>query len=166
MWEYNNNKDDDQWLFLPALGKVKRIVAREKSENFMGSDFSYEDLGGREIDEDTYEYLGEDTLNGISCYMVKAIPAEQGGSYLYRNIWVDNSNWILKKVDYYDKRGALLKTLEFIDQKFEEPYWSIYEMRMENVQTNHKTLMKISDIQYDTGISDSYFTERYLTRIQ
>ena len=87
-------------------------------------------------------------------------------SYLYRNIWVDTTNWILKKVEYYDKRGDLLKILEFIKQELEGDYWSIYEMRMENVQKNHKTIMKMSNIQYDTRISNDYFTERFLTRIQ
>ena len=72
----------------------------------------------------------------------------------------------MKKVEYFDKRGALLKILEFIEQQLEGEYWSIFEMRMENVQNNHKTIMKISNIQYDTGISNDYFTERFLTRVQ
>ena len=166
MWEYVSEKDDDQWLFLPALGKVKRIAAREKSENFMGSDFSYEDIGERDINDDTYEFLAEEDIEGIPCYKIKAVPVAKDASYLYRNIWVDTTNWILKKVEYYDKRGDLLKILEFIKQELEGDYWSIYEMRMENVQKNHKTIMKMSNIQYDTRISNDYFTERFLTRIQ
>jgi len=166
MWEYVGEKDDDQWLFLPALGKVKRIAAREKSENFMGSDFSYEDIGERDINDDTFEFIAEDSINGILCYKIKAIPVDKDASYLFRHIWVDTNNWIMKKVEYFDKRGALLKILEFIEQQFEGEYWSIFEMRMENVQNNHKTIMKISNIQYDTGISNDYFTERFLTRVQ
>jgi outer membrane lipoprotein-sorting protein len=165
MWEYDNDKDDDQWLFLPALGKVKRIVAREKAENFMGSDFSYEDIGGRDLEDDKYEYLGDEDLNGTPCYMVKAIPNDEDSGYQYRIAWIDRENWILTKVEYYDRKGALLKILTFDKQSRDGPYWSVEEMRMENVQNQHKTIMKITDIQYDTGISDDYFSERFLTRI-
>jgi outer membrane lipoprotein-sorting protein len=165
MWEYDNDKDDDQWLFLPALGKVKRIVAREKAENFMGSDFSYEDIGGRDLEDDKYEYLGDEDLNGTPCYMVKAIPNDEDSGYQYRIAWIDRENWILTKVEYYDRKGALLKILTFDKQSRDGPYWSVEEMQMENVQNQHKTIMKITDIQYDTGISDDYFSERFLTRI-
>ncbi len=165
MWEYDSDKDDDQWLFLPALGKVKRIAAREKSENFMGSDFSYEDIGGRDIDDDTYEYLRDEDLNGIPCYIVKAVAKDDDSGYQFRIAWVDMANWILTKVEYYDRKGALLKILTIDKQTKDGSYWSVEEMQMENVQTQHRTIMKITDIQYDTGISDDYFSERFLTRV-
>ncbi len=165
MWEYDSDRDDDQWLFLPALGKVKRIVAREKTENFMGSDFSYEDISGRDIDDDTYEYLGDEDLNGIPCHMVKAVAKDDDSGYQYRIAWVDMAHWILTKVEYYDRKGSLLKILTFDKQRRDGSYWSVEEMRMENVQTQHRTIMKISNIQYDTGISDDYFSERILTRV-
>jgi outer membrane lipoprotein-sorting protein len=165
MWEYDNDRDDDQWLFLPALRKVKRIVAREKSENFMGSDFSYEDIGGRDIDDDTFEYLGNEDWNGTPCYMVKAVAKDDDSGYQYRIVWVDVQNLIFTKVEYYDRKGVLLKILTFDKQSRDGSYWSVEEMRMENVQTQHKTIMKITDIQYDTGISDDYFSERFLTRV-
>ena len=84
MWEYRGGKDDDQWLYLPAMQKVKRIVAREKSSEFMGSDFTYEDMGGRNIDEDSYKLLEEEELFGENCYRVEAIPIKNGSSYSRR----------------------------------------------------------------------------------
>lgn len=167
MWEYReNNKDDDQWLFLPALGKVKRIAAREKSENFMGSDFTYEDIGGRELNDDEYELLGEEEVNGIDCYKVQAIPKQKDTAYNKRIVWVDKNNFVMTKVQFYDKKNRLLKVLDFLKQHLDGNYWSVLKMKMENMQTEHKTVMEISDIQYDIGVKESFFTERYLKRVE
>ncbi len=167
MWEYlESNKDDDQWLFLPALGKVKRIAAREKSENFMGSDFTYEDIGGRELDDDEYELLGEEEINGVNCYKVRAIPKRKDTAYNKRIIWVDKNNFVMTKVQFYDKKNRLLKVLDFLKQRLDGNYWSVLKMKMENVQTEHKTIMEISDIEYDTGIRDNFFTKRFLQRVK
>ncbi len=165
MWEYRGDKDDDQWLFLPALGKVKRIAAREKGENFMGSDFSYEDMSGRDIDDDHFSLLGEEELNGVNCYKIEAVPIEGESSYKKRIVWVDPSRWLAIKVEYYDKKDRLLKIMNIDEFRKDGPYWTVLKMRMENVQDNHKTIMDISDVQYDSGIRDDYFTERFLMRV-
>lgn len=166
MWEYRSDQEDDQWLFLPALGRPRRIIAREKSSSFMGSDLSYEDLGGREIDQDTFELTGHDVIEGDSCYVVRAVPNEKGSTYSKRVYWIDAERWILRKVEFYDRKNRLFKIMNIEEFRFDDPYWTTLLMNVENVQTGHKTIMRISDVQYDFGIGDDFFTERYLVRNQ
>ncbi len=165
MWEYTGDKDDDQWLFLPALGKVKRIAAREKSENFMGSDFTYEDISGRDLDDEHFSLLGEEMLDDNECYKIEAVPVTGKTAYNRRISWIDKRKWIALKVEFYDKKNHLQKIMTIDELRKDGRHWSVLKMRMENVQTGHKTLMNISDIQYDTGIRDDYFTERFLMRV-
>lgn len=166
MWEYRDGRNDDQWLFLPALGKVKRIAARQKSEQFMGTDFSYEDLAGREVDDDEYELLGEEDLEGVPCYRVQAVPLKSESAYSRRIVWVDRRNWVVVRIEFFDHRDRLLKVLEIPERRRDGPYWSVLRMQMENVQNQHRTIMEIGEIEYDTGLRDDYFTERFLMRIQ
>jgi len=166
MWEYRGNKDDDQWLFLPALGRPRRIVAREQSSSFMGSDLSYEDIGGRNLDEDTFEYIGRDSINGDSCYVIQAIPKKSGSSYSSRTYLIDAQRFIVRKVEFFDRKKRLKKVMTIEEFRFDDPYWTTLLMKVENVQTGHKTIMNISNVQYDFGIRDDFFTERYLTRSQ
>ena len=165
MWEYEKNTDDDQWLYLPALGKVKRIVAREKGENFMGSDFSYEDIGGRDLDDDHFSLLGEERIGTNNCYKIEAVPVDGETSYSKRISWIDKNKWMAIKIEFYDKKNRLQKIMTIDDLKKDGPYWTILKMRMENVQNQHKTIMIITDVKYDTGIKDNYFTERFLMRV-
>ncbi len=165
MWEYSGDKDDDQWLYLPALGKVKRIAARDKGENFMGSDFTYEDIGGRDLDDDHFTLLGEEILNDNDCFKIDAVPVEGESSYHRRISWIDKRKWLALKVEFYDKKNRLMKIMTLDELRKDGPYWSVLKMRMENVQTGHKTIMVMSDIKYDAGIRDDYFTERFLMRV-
>ena len=167
MWEYRQTgKDDDQWLYLPALEKVKRIVARQKSENFMGTDFTYEDLGGRNIDEDTYSLLGEEEIFNEDCYTLQVLPVEKTSSYLKRIVWVSKKQWLLRKVEYYDRKGKLLKIFLIPEVSKNGNYWTSSRLIMENVQKSHKTILNLSDVTYDSGIEDSFFTERFLKRTE
>lgn len=165
MWEYREpGKDDDQWLYLPALQKVKRIIARQKSERFMGTDFTYEDLAGRDIDEDSYRLLGEEKAFNQDCYKVEATPVDKESSYSKRIVWVSKKDWLVRRVEFYDRKGRLLKILEIPKVRKDGSYWTTTQLVMENVQEAHKTVLDVSDVSYDSGIEDSFFTERYLRR--
>ncbi|MEE9165868.1 MAG: outer membrane lipoprotein-sorting protein [Candidatus Neomarinimicrobiota bacterium] len=165
LWEYREpGKDDDQWLYLPALKKVKRIVARQKSESFMGTDFTYEDLARREIDEDTYELIGEEVAFDRDCYKVEAIPREKGSNYSKTIVLVSKDQWLVRKVEYYDRKGRLLKILEIPEIRKDGAYWTTRNLVMENVQKSHRTVLDVSDVTYDSGIDDHFFTERFLKR--
>ncbi|MFP4622487.1 MAG: outer membrane lipoprotein-sorting protein [Bacteroidales bacterium] len=164
-WSYDDpTKDDDQWIYLPALKKVKRISSDNKDDYFMGSDFTYDDLGERHPDEDKHELLRTETLNGEECYVVESTPKESDYMYSKTVTWVIKDKWIGLKKEFYDDDGDFLKTLMVKEYDKVQGFWTILHTEMENDQKDHKTIMKFEDLEINTGISDSYFTERMMSR--
>jgi len=164
-WSYEDeNKDDDQWIYLPALKKIKRISSDSKSDYFMGSDFTYDDLGDRHPSQDTHKLIGEEMIGGESCYVVKSIPKDENYMYSKTVTWIIRNKWIGLKKDFYDEDEDLLKTLTV--KKFEKisGYWIILSTEMHNVPKNHRTLIQLSNVTLDSGISDTQFTERMMRR--
>ena len=164
-WSYDDeNKDDDQWIYLPALKKIKRISSDSKTDYFMGSDFTYDDLGDRHPSQDTHKLIGEETINGESCYVVESIPKDEDYMYSKTVTWIIKDKWIGLKKDFYDEDEDLLKTLTV--KKFEKisGYWIILSTEMHNIQKNHRTLIQLSNVTLDAGISDTQFTERMMRR--
>jgi outer membrane lipoprotein-sorting protein len=164
-WSYDDeNKDDDQWIYLPALKKIKRISSDSKSDYFMGSDFTYDDLGDRHPSQDTHKLIGEEMINGESCYVVESIPKDEDYMYSKTVTWIIKDKWIGLKKDFYDEDEDLLKILTV--KKFENisGYWIILSTEMHNVQKNHRTLIQLSNVTLDSGISDTQFTERMMRR--
>ena len=164
-WSYDDDtKDDNQWIYLPALKKIKRLSNEDKSDYFMGSDFTYDDLGDRKPNEDTHKILREEKYNGEDCYVVESIPKEEDYMYSKTITWVIKDKWIGIKKEFYDEDGEHLKTLEIKDYKKIKNYWMIVHSEMNNVQKQHKTIMKFDDLKVDTGIPDSKFSERMMRR--
>lgn len=164
-WSYENDaKDDDQWIYLPALKKVKRISSDSKNDYFMGSDFTYDDLGDRKPGEDQHKLIREEVFNGEQCYVVESIPKDEGYIYSKTVSWVIRDKWIGMKKEFYDETGELLKTLNV--KKFEkiEGIWVILHSEMANVQKKHRTVMELSAIVLNKGIPDNQFTERMMQR--
>ncbi|MCD4724289.1 MAG: outer membrane lipoprotein-sorting protein [Bacteroidales bacterium] len=163
-WTYDSDKNDDQWIYLPALKKVKRISSDSKSDYFMGSDFTYDDLGNRKIDDDTHQLLREEAIDGVDYYVVESISKDEDYMYSKTITWIRKDNFIGLKKEFYDEDEELLKTLKI--KKFEEisGFLIITNSEMHNVQKNHKTRMVLSNININTGISDSKFTERIMMR--
>ncbi|MEN8192677.1 MAG: outer membrane lipoprotein-sorting protein [Bacteroidota bacterium] len=164
-WGYDEEgKDDDQWIYLPALKKTKRISSDSKSDYFMGSDFTYDDLGDRHPTQDTHIILREELLNGESCYVVESTPKDEDYMYSKTITWIIKDKWIGLKKDFYDEDEDLLKTLTV--EKYEEikGFLIINHTEMKNVQKDHKTTMELKNIKIDTGISKSKFSERMMTR--
>jgi len=164
-WSYDDeNKNDDQWIYLPTLKKTKRISSDSKSDYFMGSDFTYDDLGDRKLDDDTHQLLREEAIDGVDYYVVESISKDEDYMYSSTITWIRKDNFIGLKKEFYDEDEDLLKTLKI--KKFEEisGFLVITSSEMRNVQKNHKTTMVLSDIEINTGISDSKFTERMMMR--
>jgi outer membrane lipoprotein-sorting protein len=164
-WSYDDeNKDDDQWIYLPALKRIKRISSDTKSDYFMGSDFTYDDLGDRHPSQDTHKLIGEEMINGENCYVVESIPKDEDYMYSKTVTWIIKDKWIGVKKDFYDEDEDLLKTLTV--KKFEKisGYWTILSTEMHNVQKNHTTRMQLDNVKIDTGIADNQFTERMMRR--
>lgn len=162
-WSYTDGRSDDQWIYLPALKRTKRISSEGKSDYFMGSDFTYDDLGDRHPNQDNHKLLREETVDGKDCYVVESTPKEDDYLYSKTITWVMKDNFLGLKREFYDDRGKLLKVLTV--KKFDkvDGFWTILETEMHNVQKNHRTNMKFTDVQKNKGIPDSRFTERSMT---
>ncbi len=159
-WTYQDNRGDSQWIYLPALGKIKRISAENKSDNFMGSDFTYDDLGERNIDEDNHSLIKTEEVRGEDCYVVKNIPKEQDYMYSKTITWVSKDNLIGLKKEFYDQEGNLLKVLTVREYQVINGIVTITHSEMENVQKDHKTILKLDEVNYNTEIPENRFTER------
>ncbi|MFP4548358.1 MAG: outer membrane lipoprotein-sorting protein [Fidelibacterota bacterium] len=164
-WSYDEEgRDDDQWIYLPALKRVKRISSDSKSDYFMGSDFTYDDLGDRHPSEDTHKLLREEEVDGQPCYVVESIPKEEDYMYSRTVTWVIKDKWIGLKKEFYDEDGDHLKTLSVKEFEKIKDYRIITNSQMHNVQKEHTTDMKLEDLKIDTGIQDRWFTERMMKR--
>ena len=156
---------DDQWLFLPSIKRVKRISSSNKSGPFMGSEFSFEDLSSFEIDKYTYQYLADETVNGLDSFKVEQFPVDENSGYTRRIVWVDKDEYRIIKVDFYDRKNALLKTLSY--SKFElylGQYWRALNYDMENHQTGKSTSLVWNNYAFKTGLKDSDFSRSSLKR--
>jgi len=164
-WSYAEaGKGDDQWIYMPALKRVKRITSDGKGGSFMGSDFSYDDLGARHPSRDDHVILGSETVAGEECWIIESTPKEAGDGYSRTVSWISKSRLIGFKRDYYDKKGALLKTLSVLETKTMGPYLMITRTEMRNAQSNHRTRMEFTAIELDTGIADEQFSERAMMK--
>ncbi len=164
-WSYDDpNKDDDQWIYLPALKKVKRISSDSKGDYFMGSDFTYDDLGDRKPNEDTHKILREEKLNGEDCYVIESIPKDEDYMYSKTITWVIKDKWIGLKKEFYDEDGDFLKTLNVKKYEKISGYWIITNTEMDNAQKKHKTIMKLTNVKINVGIPANKFTERMMKR--
>ncbi|MGM0508084.1 MAG: outer membrane lipoprotein-sorting protein [Fusobacteriota bacterium] len=164
-WTYDNEeKQDDQWIYLPALRRVRRISSDNKSDSFMGSDFSYDDLGKRNPVEDNHKILRSENLDGKNVYVIESIPKDKNYIYSKTKSWVVKDEWIGLKKEFYDKSGKLLKILEVKETKKIDGIITITNSQMKDIQKNHKTIMKLDGIDYGTQISENKFTERMMRR--
>ena len=163
-WSYDNDKADDQWIFLPALKKVKRISSDSKSDYFMGSDFTYDDLGERKVNADDHTLLREETKNGKDCYVVESRSKDENYMYIKTITWIDKATFIGVQKEFYDEDDDLLKILTINDVESIAGFYVITNSEMKNVQKNHSTNMTLSNVKVNSGISASTFSERMMMR--
>jgi outer membrane lipoprotein-sorting protein len=160
-------KPDDQWLYLPALKRVKRISSRNKSGPFMGSTFAFEDLGSQEVEKYTYNYLRDEPCGDWVCHVMERFPVYEHSGYTRQVVWLDSEAFRMVKSEFYDRKKSLLKTLNAGDfQQFLGHYWRPVRMNMENHQTGKSTLLEWSGYQFKTGLSDRDFRSQTLKRVQ
>ncbi len=158
-------KPDEQWLYLPALKRVKRINSKNKSGPFMGSEFAYEDLASQEIEKYTYKYLRDEPLNGVDCFVIERYPAYEHSGYTRQLVWVNKDKYVAEKIEFYDRKNDLLKTLVNSGyQQYLGQYWRASEMIMENHQTGKSTILKWQNYQFKTGLEDKDFSRNSLKR--
>lgn len=157
--------NDDQWLYLPALSRVKRISTSNKSGPFMGSEFSYEDISSQEVDEYTYTWIRDETLDGVEMYVIERVPVDKNSGYTKLITWIDREHFRTMKVEFYDRKGSLMKTLtpEGFHQYLEQ-FWRPDVMNMVNHQTGKSTVLEWTNYQFQTGLSDRDFDRNALKR--
>ncbi len=153
--------DDDQWIYLPALRKVRRIAAGDKENSFMGTDLIFDDLGDREVDEDEHKLIRVEHENGVKFYVVEAIPKKKDYIYSRKLSWVHAQNWTVPRIEFYDRKGQLLKIMQ-TEWMQVDGIWTWKRTVVENQQNGHRTEIDISDVKINQGLDDSLFTERSL----
>lgn len=156
---------DEQWLYLPALKRVKRISSSNKSGPFMGSEFAFEDLSSFEVGKYTYQYLRDETLNGQKAFVVEYYPTYKHSGYKRMTSWIDQAEYRVLKTDFFDRKGDLLKTLTYHDyQQYLGQYWRSHRMSMINHQSEKTTELVWSNYQFKVGLDDADFNRNGLKR--
>ncbi len=157
------DKDDDRWLFIPAINLVKRIAANDKYSSFVGSDFTYEDVSGRKPEEDNHTLLREEELNGKKCLVIESIP--RGASeYTKRISWVDKAIFLPLKEEFYDKQNEIYRQFEAVEIKDISGFPTITKRVMRNIKTGHHSEVTFQEVEYNLGLQDDIFSERYLRK--
>lgn len=156
---------DEQWIYLPALKRVKRIATKNKSGPFVGSEFAFEDMTSFEVEKYTYQYLRDDTHEGIDVYVVEQTPIYEFSGYTKQEVYVDKEHYRVHRVDYFDRKGELLKTLTAEDhQLYKDKYWRPMVSYMENHQTGKSTELVTEELEFDVGVKESDFNKNSLKR--
>lgn len=160
-------KDNDQWLYLPALKRVKTIVSSNKSGPFMGSEFSFEDMTTQIVEKYDYRFIRSEECGNIECYVVERTPKSEDSGYSREVIWLDNDEFRTQRVDYYDRRNRFVKTLSLEDyQLYKNEFWRPSNMVMTNHETGKGTILNWSKYQFGTGLGKSDFNRNALKRIR
>ena len=163
--------DDDEWIYLPALGKSRRLVANNKKDSFVGSDFSYGDVSLPSVDLYEHRLLGSETVGGQDCYKIESTPKTEAtktnSGYSRKITWIRKDSFLEAQVQYYDLSGRLLKTQVVSSPKLIEPgrqRWFALRREMTNQQTGHKTVLNFDSVDASAPIPEDFFTTRYLER--
>jgi len=160
VWKYPA-KEDDRWIFVPALKLVKRIAADDKRSSFVGSDFTYEDVSGRDLEDETHALLRKESLGGRPTYVIESKP-KASADYSRRMSWIDSERWLPLKEEYLDARNEPLRvfTADKVEQTGKQ--WTVTARSMKNLQSGHRTEVVYQEVGYDVGLKPDIFTERYL----
>lgn len=156
---------DDQWMYLPALKRVKRIASKNKSGPFMGSEFAFEDMSSFEIAKYKFKYLRDETFNGQQAYVLEQVPLDENSGYTRQVVWVDKAHYRSLKVEFYDRKNSLLKTLLMHDYKlYLDKYWRPMRLEMFNEQNRKSTELITHSLQFKTGLQENDFDKNSLKR--
>lgn len=163
----NQDRDDDQWLYLPSTQKMVRIAQSSKKSYFMGTDITYEDMEPEKADDFEYSLLPEETIDEQACYVIQAVPAtgekKKASGYSKRVIWLRKDIFFAVKIEFFDPRGRSIKIQTLHDLKnIEGTVWRAGKALIDNSSQNHKTAVGIRSDETNVEIDDSVFTERYI----
>jgi len=170
VWKYPT-RDDDRWIFVPAVDLIRRIAAEDKYSSFVGSDFSCEDVSGRAVADDTHTLLREEKLGGRNTFVVASVPRE-AAAFTKRISWIDKQNFLPLKEEYYDLQNELqrvftadrIKDIAAGEGDGRRVYPTVMKRTMKNVKTGHRTEVTVNSVAYDIGLKDADFSERRMRR--
>jgi outer membrane lipoprotein-sorting protein len=167
----HSDKEDDIWVFLPALKKVRRLVASNKKDSFVGTDFSYGDVIGYKVSEWEQRLLPEEAVDGKPCYVIESTPKDEtvktNSGYSKRKSWIRKDNFVTVQGELWDPSGRPVKTFAASDLKEVDPShgkWQPMRLEMANTQTGHKTVIRFENFKAGQGIKDEFFTTRYMEK--
>jgi outer membrane lipoprotein-sorting protein len=160
VWKYAR-KEDDRWLYFPALKAVKRVAADDKRSSFVGSDFTYEDISGRDADEERHTLLRQEDLADRPVYVLESQPRSPA-AYAKRISWVDRERWLPLKEEYHDAEGKLQRVFKAEKVESIGGVWTVTARSMLNSQSGHRTEVVFKSVRYDGGLAEDLFTERSL----
>ena len=159
--------EDDQWLYLPALKRIKRIASKNKSGPFMGSEFAYEDLSSQEVSKYTYKYLEDETLAGSEYFIVERYPLDENSGYTRQVAWVDKEHFRFHKIHFFDRKNKHLKTLKFFEYSlYDNRFWRAASMTMQNHINKKRTQLIWNNFQFNRGMRDQDFNKNALKRVR
>jgi outer membrane lipoprotein-sorting protein len=155
---------EDRWIYLPSLGKTRRVAASEGGGSFMGTDFSYDDIssGDRDIDADAHSVLREETFEGVPCYVIQSTPKDSGYQYAKTISWIDKDRSLIYKSEMYNKRNELIKTMEMLDYKDIQGRPTAMRTKVSTLASGTSTTVFMDIVRYDDPIPDGVFTVNYL----
>jgi len=160
----NPGREKDQWIFLPSLGKIRRIAASEGAGSFMGSDFSYDDISStdRKTDLDNHKILRTEKFNGKDCYVIESSSKDQNYQYSKMIQWIDASIYVIYKIELYDKNGSQVKLLEIPEYRETQGRLAPYVTKMTSLAKGTSTSINVVTLKYDDPISEGVFTTKFL----
>ncbi|MBK6618537.1 MAG: outer membrane lipoprotein-sorting protein [Nitrosomonas sp.] len=163
----HGTQPDDQWIYLPSLKRVKRIATVNKSGPFVGSEFAFEDISSWELEKYRYRHLRDEVLDGDATFVIENIPVYEHSGYTRQIEWLDQEMYQPRKIEFYDRKGALLKTLTFSDyQQYLGRYWRAGKLRMENHQNGKNTELLRQNYRFGNGFREMDFTENALRNVR
>ncbi|MCS5620343.1 MAG: outer membrane lipoprotein-sorting protein [Nitrospinaceae bacterium] len=161
------SEKDKQWVFLPSIKRVKRIASGNKTGSFVGSEFSYEDISPQQVEKYTYKYVRDEEYGGNKCFVVERFSKEVRSGYSKQVIWFDKEEYRPWKVEHFDRKDALLKTLTISGyQQYKDKFWRPNSSQMINHQTGKTTTLEFSGYQFSTGLKSRDFDKSILNRLK
>ncbi len=164
VWKYPA-REDDRWIFIPAIKLVRRIAADDKRSSFVGSDFTYEDVSGRDVGDETHRLMGEENLDDRPVYRIESLPKTKR-DYSRRLSWIDRKRNLPLKEEYFDARGELMRTFNADEVREVDGHWTATRRSMRDGRSGHRTEVVYEEVGYDVGLTEGLFSERYLRRPQ
>jgi hypothetical protein len=165
----HSDKDDDIWIYLPSVKKVRRLISSNKKDSFVGTDFSYGDVIGHKVKEWNHTIVKEEEVDGKPCYVIESTPKDAtiktNTGYSKRIGWIQKDNFVTVKAVSYDEAGELLKEAKYSHWKEVDTVkhkWQAGILEAKNLQTGHSTVIAIDQFKVNNGVKDDFFTTRYM----